>query len=93
MGCGTWEAHMFEDGVANGTNVYQWGATCTASGLGDTVNWNGYFYNGGGPPNYGMQFGCDYKICLGIGPATYCYGHGMRRWIDDLGVSSTFYDW
>jgi hypothetical protein len=93
LSCNVWDFHLNEDGVANGYNVYQWHTNCTASGLGSTVTWYGYMFNGGGWPYYGMEFGCNGTVCVGIGPASYCYGHGMRRWIDDWGDPSTFYDW
>jgi hypothetical protein len=93
ISCSIWDFHLNEDGVADGNNVYQWHTNCTASGLGSTVTWCGYLFNGGGAPYYGMEFGVNGSVCIGIGPATYCYGHGMRRWIDDWGDPTTVYNW
>lgn len=92
-GGNVWKFHLNEDGEANGQHVYQWHTNCTPSGLGTSISWCGYFYNGGGAPNYGMQFGLDGKVCIGIGPAQYCYAHGIRRWIDDSGNPSTVNTW
>ena len=72
------------DGVANGSHVYQWHVTCTPGGYetycgSGSGEWYGYFYNGGGWPNYAMQFGC--------------VEHGQRQWINDSGNPTTYYNW
>ncbi len=96
-GCWYWSANLTMDGVANGSHVYQWNVGCTPSGYEtycgyDSGQWYGYFYNGGGWPNYAMQFGENSKSCV----APYnigCFGHGQRQWIDDWGNRSTYYYW
>jgi hypothetical protein len=94
-GCTYWSFTMTEDGVANGSHVWQWNHGCTAGGFFGSVDgqWCGYLYNGGGWPNYAMQFGLNGKACLITAWGTGCYNHGMRRWINDYGNRSTFYSW
>jgi hypothetical protein len=86
---------MTEDGVANGSHVWQWNHGCTAGGAFGTMDggWCGYLYNGGGWPYYAMQFGLNGRACIITSWGTGCYNHGMRRWIDDYGNLSTFYYW
>jgi hypothetical protein len=96
-GCWYWEANLWMDGVANGSHVYQWHVGCTPSGYetycGPGSNlWWGYFYNGGGWPNYAMQFGENSKSCV----APYnvgCFNHGQRQWVNDWGNFTTYYNW
>ena len=96
-GCWYWSANLWMDGVANGSNVWQWNVGCTPGGY-ETYcgygsgQWYGYFYNGGGWPYYAMQFGDNSKSCV----APYnvgCYNHGQRQWINDWGNPTTYYNW
>jgi hypothetical protein len=88
-----WSANEWEDGVANGNNVYSWHNQCTPGGLGVTINDCFTNFNGGGAPYYGLQYGMD--ICTGLVTqlVSFCFHHGQRRWIDDFGATSTYYDW
>ena len=96
-GCWYWSANLWMDGVANGSHVYQWHVGCTPGGYEtycgyDSGQWYGYFYNGGGWPNYAMQFGENSKSCV----APYnvgCFSHGQRQWINDWGNPTTYYNW
>lgn len=94
-GCWYWGVSLTEDGVANGSNVWQWsGAQCTASGVDNFCTWSGYFHNGGGWPTFGMQFG-ENSCVLGavINGAQICVGHGQRRWINDWGNPAGYSYW
>ena len=88
-----WSANEWEDGVANGNNVYNWHNQCTPGGLGVAINSCFVNFNGGGPPYYGLQYGMD--ICTGLVTSwvSFCFHHGQRRWIDDYGDPTTYYDW
>ncbi len=87
----SWKMASSEDGVADGYNVWQWDHGCTPSGYGTVITWCGSLYNGGGWPNYAMQFGLNGNVCAG--PNIGCVGHGLRRWIDDNGKPGGFYTW
>lgn len=90
---GCWFANykLTYDGVANGTNVWQWDVGCTPGGYGTNCTWKGYLYNGGGWPYYKMQFGANAQFCVVLN-SIGCFNHGMRTWVDDsgndLGVAS-----
>jgi len=88
-----WSANEWEDGVANENNVYNWHNQCTPGGLGVAINSCFVNFNGGGPPYYGLQYGMD--ICTGLVTSwvSFCFHHGQRRWIDDWGDPTTYYDW
>jgi hypothetical protein len=91
-GCWYWSVNLTMDGVANGSHVYQWNVGCTAGGYDTSCTWWGYLYNGGGWPNYAMQFGENSQSCVGpynIG----CVAHGQRQWVDDYGNFTTYYNW
>jgi hypothetical protein len=91
-GCLSWTYSVEENGDANGSHVYRWNNWCTAGGN-STSTWCGYFWNGGGYPNYAMQFGGN--VCAGI-PTPWgwlCFNHGQRRWIDDYGNPGGYYYW
>jgi len=84
-GCMVWKVSLEEEGVANGSNVWQWGVYCTPSGLGTVCTWKGYFHNGGGWPYYAMQFGENSCTGASVNGTSVCMNHGIRRWIDDWG--------
>ena len=88
-----WSANEWEDGVANGNNVYNWHNQCTPGGLGVAINSCFVNFNGGGAPYYGLQYAMD--ICTGLTTSwvSFCFHHGQRRWIDDWGNPSTYYYW
>jgi hypothetical protein len=92
-GCWFWGVSLWEDGVANGSNVWKWNEGCTASGYNTTVTWCGFFYNGGGWPYWAMQFGENSSSCAFINGGPACFGHGQRRWIDDWGNPSGYSYW
>ena len=75
-----------EDGVYNGSNIWQYHVWCTASGVANTCTWRGYNYNGGGSPKYAMQFGENSCVGAVLNGAQVCIGHGQRRWINDNGT-------
>jgi hypothetical protein len=91
-GCWYFSMTLTEDGVANGNNVWKWDEGCTPGGLARTT-WCGYFYNGGGPPNYAMQFGINIEACAPLSGGTVCAAHGIRRWIDDFGNPGGYSAW
>lgn len=91
-GCWYWSVNLSMDGVADGSNVYQWNVGCSPGGYGTSCTWKGYLYNGGGWPYYAMQFGENSQSCVGpygIG----CFAHGQRQWINDYGTPTTYYNW
>lgn len=90
---GCWYASLgsWEDGVANGSNVWNWNHGCTPGGYNTSITWCGYFYNGGGWPNYGIQYGMNGNACLFS--AYGCFNHGLRRWINDWGTPTGYYTW
>jgi hypothetical protein len=92
-GGSVWSANEWEDGDANGRNVYAWHNQCTPAGLGVAMNDCFTNFNGGGAPYYGLQYGMD--ICTGLTTSwvSACFHHGQRRWIDDWGNPSTYYHW
>jgi hypothetical protein len=92
-GCGYGGFRLWEDGVANDVNVWQWDVTCTPSGINTNCTWKGYFYNGGGYPYYAMQFGANEQQCLSTQLGLVCANHGMRRWINDEGDPNGFSAW
>lgn len=85
----TWRFDLFMDGVANGTNVWKWDVGCTPGGIGASITWCGYLYNGGGWPYYAMQFGLNGQVCVPQG----CGNHGIRQWIDDSGNRAGYSYW
>jgi hypothetical protein len=90
---GIWNATLWYDGVANGTNVYYWDNFCTPGGIGVTINACFHNFNGGGPPYYGIQYGMDFCAGVTTGWISFCIQHGIRQWADDFGTDSTEYDW
>jgi hypothetical protein len=92
-GCWYWEVNLDYDGVANGTHVYQWNVGCTATGYNTTCTWWGYAYNGGGWPNYAMQFGDNSTSCAATSGGPACFGHGQRQWVDDWGNAFNYSAW
>jgi len=88
-----WSANEWEDGDANGANVYTWHNQCTPGGLGVAIDDCFTNFNGGGAPYNGLQDAMD--ICTGLTTqwVNFCFHHGQRRWIDDWGNPSTFYYW
>jgi hypothetical protein len=92
-GCWYWAVTLTEDGVANGSNVWQWNVWCTASGVNTSCTWRGSSYNGGGWPYYAMQFGENSCSSVIVNHFYFCINHGMRRWIDDWGNAAGFSNW
>ena len=92
-GCWYWSLASWEDGIANGYNVWQWHHTCTPSGINASITWCGSFFNGGGWPNYAMQFGLNGQQCFNYPWGQVCFQHGLRRWINDWGNPGYFYYW
>lgn len=90
---GIWSFTLSEDGWATGSNVWMWNEGCTAGGLQSTVTWCGDLYNGGGSPNYAMQFGLNGVVCAPTPWGCINANHGMRRWIDDNGNPAGFNYW
>ena len=91
-GCWLASLTLWEDGVANGTYVWQWDVTCTPGGQNTNVQWCGYLHNGGNWPYYAMEFGLNGQFC--IGPwGLGCINHGIRRWINDWGQPAGFSSW
>ena len=84
-----WKFDLEPDGEANGTNVWQWHHWCTPGGFNTSIAWCGYFYNGGGPPNYGMQFGLNGDVFY----PPIVYHHGERMWVDDYGGLGYYNQW
>ena len=92
-GCWYSSFTLQEDGVANGSNVWQWNKYCTPGGINTNITWCGYNYNGGGYPYYAMQFGLNGTGCPIINGGPFCINHGMRRWIDDWGNPGYYTQW
>lgn len=92
-GCWFWGVSLSEDGVANGSNVWQWNTGCTPNGYNTTVSWCGYLHNGGGWPYYAMQFGVNSTSCAYVNGGPACFGHGQRRWINDYGNPAGYSYW
>jgi hypothetical protein len=92
-GCWYMSFTLSEDGVANGSNVWQWNVGCSPGGINTSISWCGSLYNGGGWPYYAMQFGLNGQACVILSGGTVCAQHGMRRWIDDWGNPGGFSRW
>jgi hypothetical protein len=92
-GCWYGSLSSWEDGAANGTNVWQWDHGCSPGGYNTSITWCGSFYNGGGWPYYAMQFGMNGNACLIVSYGTGCFNHGLRRWVDDYGNPGYFSSW
>jgi hypothetical protein len=84
-GCWFWSTTLQEDGVANGTNVWEWNIYCTPTGYNTNITWCGFSHNGGGWPYYSIQFGLNSQSCTFYSGGPACSGHGIRVSIDDWG--------
>jgi hypothetical protein len=91
-----WSLTMTEDGIANGTSIWEWNHGCTPGGLDSSVTWCGYLYNGGANVGNGcceMQYGLNGQICVIAQTGTFCYQHGMRRWMWADGKPGSYSQW
>lgn len=79
-GCWLADFYSWEDGVANGSSVWNWDHGCG----GGPISWCGDLYNGGGWPYYAIQYGLD---------SGDPYNYGIRRWIDDSGSPAGYDAW
>ena len=83
ISCKVWGFHLQADGVTNHSQIWQHHVYCNASGLGNCT-WHGYFYNGTGS----IQVGLDGNAC-----ASFCEAHGMRQFINANVTLGKYYQW
>jgi hypothetical protein len=92
-GCWYLGFYLNVDGIANGTNVWEWNKGCTPGGINSAIDWCGFLYNGGGSPYYAMQFGLNGHQCIVANQGTLCYNHGIRMWVNDSGSAYGYSAW
>jgi hypothetical protein len=97
-GCTAWNVNLTIDGVADGSNVYQWNVGCSTGSFGydATCGWSGYLYNGGevvpGCGCVGMQFGEDSTETI-VTSITGFINSGQRVWVDSFGDWFNYSSW